>query len=790
LGQLAQAEYLEVQVHLADCETCWQLLETLPPDIPSGSPCEPSPAHAQQPIVAADENYPTDYPSGVTADSSANMAGLPRDLAEYPKYRILELLGRGGMGAVYKAEHRLMDRLVALKVINRNLTDKAAAVQRFHREIKAAARLAHPNIVASYDAEQAGDTHLLVMEYVAGRSLAHVLAERGRLDVGEASDYVWQALIGLEHAFQRGMVHRDIKPPNLMLTPEGQIKILDFGLALFASERGRATALTDFGSFMGTADYIAPEQARDAHTADIRADLYSMGATLYHLLAGHSPFPEGTFVQKLVAQLERTPRRLTEIRSDVPAELARIVERLMAKDRTDRFQTPAEAADALVPFVTGAVARRGVTEAPHSETDPAAYSPREHSELALGTGARNPFGATDVHEPDGDDVRAFAAQVTLLGGAADDNAPQWAEDPVEGTSDSFDAHWSSRWRGGTSRGKWVAGVATVKSVGDRVYILHTDATDTFLIDARREGGTRLVGRYINLGDPADSTPWVGLIVDPERIDGQWALGRWDLRRKLKDDRERLKLRGHKGQVLCLAFRPDGRILATGSSDQTAKLWDVSTGTEVRTFSGHSAAVRCVAFAPDGSILASGGGYDQLVKLWDVTTGAERQTLAGHDGLVYSVSFSPDGRLVASSSEDHTVKLWAAATGVEQCTLTHHAEPVRSVAFSPNGQLLASASNDHTVIIWDLATGTVRRVLNGHTDRVLCVCFSPDGRMLASGGNDHTVRLWDLASGAQRHKVAGHNGVVFAVAISPDGTLVASASVDHTAVLSALTRSNA
>ena len=160
----------------------------------------------------------------------------PKELADHPRYRVLGLLGAGGMGAVYKAEHRLMERPVALKVIRRGLTDDPAAAERFRREVKAAARLSHPHIVRAYDAEQAGDLHFLVMEFVEGTDLARLVAGQGPLPVARACEYARQAALGLQHAFEHGMVHRDIKPQNLMLTPDGQVKVLDFGLARFVSE--------------------------------------------------------------------------------------------------------------------------------------------------------------------------------------------------------------------------------------------------------------------------------------------------------------------------------------------------------------------------------------------------------------------------------------------------------------------------------------------------------------------------------------------------------------------------
>jgi tRNA A-37 threonylcarbamoyl transferase component Bud32 len=360
LGQLTDDELADIESHLAHCDACRRVAEDVADDtlvaLLRSTATEPDSFTADGPAPSAP----------ATASESPAVAaapGLPAALADHPRYRVLELVGVGGMGAVYKAEHVLMGRPVALKVLNRELIDRPATAERFRREARAAAQLAHPNIVAAFDAEQAGDTHFLVMEYVDGVSLARLVADRGPLPVAEACDYVRQTALGLQHAQERGMVHRDIKPQNLMRTPVGQIKILDFGLARFAMENAAdaqpaparpealAGSLTLTGMVMGTPDYIAPEQARDAHAADIRADIYSLGCTLYHLLAGHAPFPEGTVVQKVKAHMEHDPRPLTAVRPDVPPELVRVIERMTAKEPADRLQTPAEVLGALTPFL-------------------------------------------------------------------------------------------------------------------------------------------------------------------------------------------------------------------------------------------------------------------------------------------------------------------------------------------------------------------------------------------------------------------------------------------------------
>jgi hypothetical protein len=329
LGRLPVQEHGATEAHLALCDACRQELSSL---------------------SDATLLWVMRQPATGAVAAGPSPAGIPAELARHPRYRVLQLLGRGGMGAVYKAEHQLMQRLVALKVIDQGLTGDPASVERFRREVIAAARLTHPNIVTALDAEQIGNLHFLVMEYVEGENLAELVSQRMSLPVPQACSHVAQAAAGLQHAHERGMVHRDIKPHNLMLTPQGGVKVLDFGLACFVSERASHGGLTQPGTLMGTPDYIAPEQSEDPRKADIRADIYSLGCTVYFLLAGQPPFPEGTLIQKIRAHMERTPVSLRQLRPDVPPALEQAVARMMAKRPEQRYQTPAEVIQALAPF--------------------------------------------------------------------------------------------------------------------------------------------------------------------------------------------------------------------------------------------------------------------------------------------------------------------------------------------------------------------------------------------------------------------------------------------------------
>jgi serine/threonine protein kinase len=282
----------------------------------------------------------------LTAFQAAELLSNGRTPLVLGDYVLLDRIGAGGMGQVFKAKHKHMDRLVAIKLISEAMTKDASAVQRFQRELKAAAKLVHPNIVQAYDASVQRGVWYLVMEYVEGRDLAEMLATDGPFDSERAVDLVRQASRGLAFAHHKGIVHRDIKPANLLLDRTGTLKIMDMGLARI-EDNPTIEGLTQTGQVMGTVDYMAPEQAIDTRSADARADIYSLGCTLFRLLTDQNMYDGATLVQKLMAHQNSPTPSLQQLRPDVSTPLAAVFEKMVAKRPQDRLQTMEDVEEAL-----------------------------------------------------------------------------------------------------------------------------------------------------------------------------------------------------------------------------------------------------------------------------------------------------------------------------------------------------------------------------------------------------------------------------------------------------------
>jgi tRNA A-37 threonylcarbamoyl transferase component Bud32 len=288
------------------------------------------------------------------------------------RYLLLNLIGQGGMGAVYKARHVRMGRDVALKVIDPKRVTDQSLIHRFKREVEICSKLQHEHIVQALDVGEYAGATFLVLEFVEGSDLASLVRRDGPMPAAEAAAICLQAAAGLAYSHSQGIIHRDIKPQNILLSTAGVVKILDMGLARVLDEAGDDphTSLTQEGAVMGTVDYMSPEQARDTKSADARSDIYSLGGTLFYLLAGRPPFGGGSMIERLSRLASDTVMRLSEVRLDCPVELDVIVQKMLAKRAEDRFQTAGDVVRALQPLAAEWIAgRAAVTAAVHSAAE-------------------------------------------------------------------------------------------------------------------------------------------------------------------------------------------------------------------------------------------------------------------------------------------------------------------------------------------------------------------------------------------------------------------------------------
>lgn len=665
------------------------------------------------------------------------------------EYVVLDRIGAGGMGEVFKAEHRAMRRLVALKVLSPRLLGIPQAVKRFRHEVHAAARLIHPNIVTAFDAGEQAGIHYLVMEYVDGQDLGKMVRRQGRLSVEQAVGCILQAARGLAYAHQQGVIHRDIKPANLLLDRQGTVQILDMGLARMEEALVRVDAgferLTGTGQVMGTCDYMAPEQAEDMSQADQRSDIYSLGCSLYHLLTGRPPYCGKSLTQVLVAHREAPPPSLRAERTDVPVWLEAVFQKMVAKRPEDRYPSMAEVVTALETAHAVPADKRGTTA---TRLKPALWA---HSQrLVLGG-----LGG----------LIACGLVLALL--LSWGNSPNPQERMVQEPS--------SVPSGKTS--------AVVRPSSKRASLDLVPQPRSFAPGAPLSTGA--------------------LVTSPSPLSGvrSWTMETWRHRGYVFDlayspDGTLLATAGSDGTIrfwrhglefagMCLgqaaeivnvAWSPDGTMLAAMG---TAKvwLWDVHSSQLISSLSPEFRPYS-IAWSPAGTKLALGGSGRALL-LWDVATG-NRRILQGDADMIRWVAWSPDGKQLASAGLDKTVRLWDVASGTESRVLGTHDRPVMRLAWSPSGALLAANTNDK-LTLYDPVAGTVRRATELGLSRPqwpsplpFGLCWSPDERVVAVSQGD-VVGLWDPQSGQRLGNPMKGVGQISSLAWAPNGRQLAGAS---------------
>jgi serine/threonine-protein kinase len=723
-------------------------------------------------------------------------------------YVLLDKLGEGGMGTVYKARHTWLGRVVALKVIRKERLDTDLAIRRFRREIQAAAQLSHPNIVHAFDADEVAGTHFFVMEYVEGCDLGRVVKERGPLPVAEACEYIRQAALGLEHAHERWLVHRDIKPANLLLAgarDEGpgargydaslvprpsslapSIKLLDLGLARVqrAADEHSGT-LTQEGMVMGTPDYIAPEQARDSRAADIRADLYSLGCTLYFLFAGRVPFPGGTLTDKLLKHQMDVPTPLRQLRPDVPEAVAAVVERLMAKRPEARYQAPAELVTALDLASGGRLSAEAEPIANEATRRADARRSRENpfADLDLNTSDTLTAGTIPRERPRPVRRRGnwpliaanvgglLVASAVVLALLLSDRVTPSADSNKRAAETKADHETPAKESAAQQEKKRQAEAAEAerRRRGEAEEVLKplaakaADAKPTFTDFAKevaafkaKYSGTpaavKAVEILMKLPSPLDQldpatipkdaqTFWRAVNVSPPVV------------AVLGDHRQR-----HWDPVAAVAYSPDGKLIGVNVSERcTIFLYDAETLQLVRVLRGHTGATSGPAFAPDSRSLATTGwsNGDNSIRIWDVATGQQRAIRSNLPDGCFGLTWCPDGNGLVLSGGTHVFRV-NAETLKEEWDVDA-AKNVRSLAISPDGRRVAAGVMDGNVHVWDVTGEKPREVATLKAERmeknpeqlrdnqrwVDAVTFLGDNQRLAAMYTGGFVSTWSL-----------------------------------------------
>ena len=668
-------------------------------------------------------NGSSDTPDGRTNDFSADAiprvspTPTPLDLpgskpVRIGNYQLLARLGEGGMGEVFKAVHVGLGREVALKRIRPEKLRTSAAVKRFLKEVRAAAKVDHPFIVRAYDAGTEGASHYLVMELVDGVDLRTIVNRNGPLPVEEVLRVAVEVGLALRHLHQHHLVHRDLKPTNLIrVRATGSVKMLDLGLARLepiGTEDDLAKSMTLRGTFLGTPDYMAPEQVLNARGADIRSDLYSLGCTLYFLLTGTVPFPGGTSVQKMLRQTDEQPRPLSQLRTGLPAGVIRIVEHLMEKDPTRRYQTPKEVLADLASLAL------------HPSVGPAA----------------DPVSSDPSGGPGGESEDFWQGQFsgwmrqesTLIEAGLLTPKP---EAPVRRTSVVRPVWWAGATVALLAVGLglfWWLGRLGSGSTSDQPVSKAPAPPDE---SARRRELHKTFLNHRGSRESINAARELRLLTSPWEALASPAIGQPALR--IGEPRAR-----QFGAVRSVAASADGRWIVTGGRDPGVQLWNANPLTLRTILRGHETPLWNVAVSPDGKWVAGVSGFDGLnefdtgmersLRLWNTGTRAESLKIdAENGGWCLSACFSQDGK-------------WLLVGQYEKASL------------------------------WSLETlEMVREFKDPGMEWSGAVAFSPDGATAHTGGNGKTpIRIWETATGKRIAAITSNNAVVGQLLPAGDG----------------------
>jgi WD40 repeat protein len=646
------------------------------------------------------------------------------------QYRVSRLLSdTTGFVVVYEAFEGFTSKI--LKVLQEKWNNEPKAVELFKREYDVLLELSRQNVTGvprgdayfQYSTREGKILHCLVMEKVEGINLEQWLKQYDNLSQKRALKWLREITLILDKIHQQNWLHRDIKPPNIMLRNSGELVLIDFGTAREETQTYHQKVKGQQVTGITSAGYTPNEQQHGQ--AVIQSDFYALGRTFVHLLTRKHPLEIYDPVNDVLSWREETENihpllldfieeLMGKLPENRPANTRVILQRLDEIERQLKLPpTPApnpqpvvtKKQSPVIPKINPSPPVSPVAVPKKTPAQPVKNNNLRNRMIALGSILLLGIGITQVYGYF--KYKQFPAGLQLL--ISNFPSGSFLEKTLTGHSDSvLSAAYSS----------------------DSRYLASGSGDNTIKI--------------------------------------------WEVAK----GKELRTLTGHSSGVYSVVYSPDGRYLASGSGDNTIKIWEVAKEKELRTLTGHSSRSLSVVYSPDSRYLAS-GSIDNTIKIWEVATGKELRTLTGHFSGVYSVVYSPDGRYLASASADNTIKIWEVATGKELRTLTGHSDSVWSVAYSPDGRYLASGNYDNTIKIWEVATGKELRTLTGHSNSVPSVAYSPDGRYLASGSWDDTIKIWEVATGRELRTLTGHSSGFWSVVYSPDGRYLASGSEDKT-----------
>lgn len=724
------------------------------------------------------------------------------------RYCLLAELGRGGMGAVYKARQQPLGRIVAIKVMARHLIDNDSDVARFRREIQAAAALADSHVVAAFDADQVGETHFLVMEYVDGESLEQILRRQKRLPVDVACDYVLQAAQGLQHIYERGMAHRDIKPSNLMIarSPEGPplVKLLDMGLARFTRDRQDDSQLTKTGEIMGTPDYMAPEQAICSRDADIRSDIFSLGCTLFRMIAGRVPYSGRTAMEKLMVRAMQDSPRLSQSGADVPPEIDTLVARMLARDPHDRPQTPAELMD-LLTTVTRSRSGQFPAGEPRSVPGKSVESPVS---FPLAPHRSGLLESLRNRRSESRRKRIFAASLTILVAVTAVLAAIWNQSGR--TAIVLDWPEGERERSTMMVDGAIVDVAPTGVVppipggaGARQLTLSRDGYEPIDLELTLvRGETRTIRpvwrptakaqRARRLQDFYSEAEGLGKTVDPStrRFDSPSVAALRDEYLRLlsgpQTHNERVRLQSAFRSLPSAAdsLTPDGipapwrQLLRNWSQQDLPREVVAVWGTCEFHF---WEPMGSLALSPDGT-LAAMCSYLGTVFVWDLNERTLKippfQVRAARSGL----TFSPDGLTLAVVNNG--IELWSIPHGIRETMIPAADDTViQQLTFVPSHGWITWSGTANQVFRYDLKRREMLTPLDfpDAGGFIPALAASSDGSWLAAGGRPTGgtafIRVWNLENFTARD-LAAHSETIWSLAYNPAGTRLLSGGSDR------------